>query len=500
MAAHNVLRQVQETAGSDSPTARRRSELQTSGNELVAARQRPVLPEGTTCGLWSFTVPWAPFEHYLQTLAHDAKPFLWSQPFRLGGAEFMAFFGIERMEAESGRLALWMGVCNNLSLEVTVYNKMEVWMPGNLDTSPCGDSFLVGDAVDCFAPCGQNTGAGTSFGRFWWHLAPTDIIPCLYRGNGDAEGERSFDVLISLRLNPSDTRTRTPARNEDPHLWEVSKKYLQPWVQSVSTARVTAVCTPLHNRIDALMTDYEGLKRQRLEELREAAEREERKVQELHRDYGARLDALEQRRQEEAHQFKIRLHQMEEEVKQEQQLRLDAQREKTQLQDRLREAAQREEQLHKHAAQLREQAQAAAQREVQLRQRGQQLEQRLAEACAREEALRKRGQELEHMLAEAAQREQQVRDQLAKLHDYIQGTVQREERFKADIQGLEARLRDAGVQSEALRRRIAVVEGEKRQCLEAEQMLRTSNSRLLAAAVDEHGRVQAIQSSPQRHR
>eukprot|EP01065_Artemidia_motanka_P017808 TRINITY_DN21214_c0_g1_i1.p1 TRINITY_DN21214_c0_g1~~TRINITY_DN21214_c0_g1_i1.p1 ORF type:complete len:528 (+),score=206.62 TRINITY_DN21214_c0_g1_i1:60-1586(+) len=496
----NVMRRVQQTAGGQarSPTAQKGSELQAAANCLVATRQRAVLPEGSSCGMWSFSVPWAPFQHYLETLAADAKPFLWSQPFRLGGGEFMAFFGIERMEAENGRLCLWLGICNNLSQPVNVYSKTELWMPGTLDTSPCGETWLVGDAVDTLAPCGQQ--GAQSFGRFWWHVAPTDVQQHLFRAAGDGEDERSFDVFLSLRLNPQDGRTRSPARDEDPRLWDLSKRYISPWVQGIATARVTAATTPLQARIQALVAEADGIRRQALEDLRAAAENEEKKLRDMEGHYTERLQNAEQRMQqlEEDASRAEAMRQRAETLRQQQQQ--EAQRREAALEHKLRDSEQREDGLRKQLAQQQQHLEQAAQREGQLRQRGQQLEQRLAEAGAREEALRKRGSSLEGMLADAAKREEMLRENLSKLHDYIQGTQTREEKFRADITALEGRAREGASQQDALRRRIGVLEAEKQQAAANEAMLRDSNTRLLAAAVEEQGRAQAISSSPQRQR
>lgn len=545
------MQQVRHVEEVSSPTGRRRAELQQQGLGLLAARQRPVLPPGKTCGMWSFAIPWAPFAHYLETKEPDAKPFLWSQPFRLGAAEFTAFWGMERMEAQGGRLCVWMSLCNATFQPVNVYSKIEIWMPGSVDFSPCGEIFPVGDAVDTFAPCG-----GGSHGRFWWHLAPEDVKPNLFRAAFDSENERSFEVLISLKLDPHDKRTRSPAKDEDPKLFDFSRKYMEPWLHGIIDARISSASTPLQTRIAALEAESEGLAKQRLHELREAAEREEQRLGEASEQAKAELMAAEQRRTDEVRQLSDKIHQLGEHVRGldeelaagkkreeglegqlenaakqkvlfekriaeqqsqlaaaaalEKQLRGDlaaSQRREAALKQQLQAAEQREQALKQQVAGLQQQLEQcrvqlgeAARREAQLRQQVNSLTQQLNAAQQREDALRQRGTQLEKMLREGAEREASLNEQLVKINEYIQGTKTREERFRQDIAGLEGRAREASQERAHLMRQIQVAEGERRRAGELEDMLRVSNTRLLAAAVDEQGRVDAIHNSPQRQR
>ena len=77
------------------PRVAARKQLQNAGNAKLAERQRRVLPEGHSSALWSFQVPWAPFEHFLKNPCPETKPFLWSKPFPVANSEWMLFFGVE---------------------------------------------------------------------------------------------------------------------------------------------------------------------------------------------------------------------------------------------------------------------------------------------------------------------------------------------------------------------------------------------------------------------
>ncbi|KAJ9438664.1 hypothetical protein DIPPA_31590 [Diplonema papillatum] len=110
------------------PRVKVRKQLQSLANTKVSERQRQVLPEGYRCALWSFQVPWAPFEYYVSSPCPETKPFIWTAPFTVSNTEWMLFIGAEPMEAEN-RTSLWVAVCNNLTQPVTAYTKRSTSSP-----------------------------------------------------------------------------------------------------------------------------------------------------------------------------------------------------------------------------------------------------------------------------------------------------------------------------------------------------------------------------------
>eukprot|EP01061_Rhynchopus_euleeides_P002189 TRINITY_DN11681_c0_g1_i2.p1 TRINITY_DN11681_c0_g1~~TRINITY_DN11681_c0_g1_i2.p1 ORF type:complete len:495 (+),score=214.30 TRINITY_DN11681_c0_g1_i2:46-1530(+) len=453
------------------PRVQTRRLLQDAGNSKIASRQRRVLPEGHSCALWSFQVPWAPFEYYLkQNGAPEAKPFLWSKPFTVANTEWMMFFGVEPMEAE-GRSSLWLGICNNLATSVTAYTKVDVLIPSA--NSDCGEVSNIGEAVDNLVPCGQAF-QKNKFGRFWWHKSPQDFERLRFRGIGDSDAERSFEILLTVRLDPSNPTERTPAPEEDPRLWETSRAYLAPWVH----ARVNGISEPLKAQIRGLESECEKERERGVAMLQSEKEKATMVLKAKERDFAqreaellAKADAAEQR----------------EKAAVEQCARAEA---------KLKDSLMREDKLKQQNSQLEKQVRELAAREKALKEQVGQLEGQLREAANREEQLRKWGQGLQQMVREGQAREEALTKEKNRLEEYIKNTQVREERFQAAIKELEYKLKENKMVNDHLRTDVQRLNNNVNDHREREDILRFSNARLYQANADEKLRTHAMSTSP----
>eukprot|EP01059_Diplonema_ambulator_P021159 TRINITY_DN3519_c0_g1_i3.p1 TRINITY_DN3519_c0_g1~~TRINITY_DN3519_c0_g1_i3.p1 ORF type:complete len:452 (+),score=158.85 TRINITY_DN3519_c0_g1_i3:1372-2727(+) len=394
---------------SSDPRVKERRRLQLEGNAKIVERQRPVLPEGHACALWSFQVPWEPFEYHLNNPCAETKPFLWSNAFHVANSEWMMFFGIEPMEAEN-RSSLWVGICNNLANSITAYTKIEVLVPGQ---GVCGSVELLGEAVDTLHPCGQ-VFQKNKFGRFWWHKSPADLQRNLFRGTGDSDNQRSFELLLTIKLNVMNSTERSPAPEEDPRLWETSMKYLKPWVEG----RVAAAKVPLEERIKALE--------------REVIQEKENGVL-MVRAKEAELEHLVQKEKEAQQREQAALAKV------------------SQLEGKLHDAQMREDKLKQKIAHQEQYIKDQQKREQKLRDAITSLEDKLKHAAAREDQLKKWGAQLQGALNEAKAREEALIADKTRLEEYIKNTAIREERLQNGIRDLEGKLKEGRLMEDHLK-------------------------------------------------
>ena len=421
--------------GSD-PRVQQRRALQLASNAKISERQRPVLPEGYNCALWSFQIPWAPFEYYLQNPCPETKPFLWSETFHVNNSEWMLFFGVEPMESEGGRSSMWIGVCNNLPTPITAYTRIDLYRPNTVIMGG-SDLELVGEDIDTLNPCGQVQNKN-KFGKFWWHKTPSDFARNLFNASGDDKKDKSFELLLTIRL---DVKQGQSVNTANPNLWETSCKYLQPWV----SARLHAVKAPYEDQIAQLEKEIQRQKErcntivgEKEAELKSAKERED----------SARGDAI----------------------------RLEA---------KLTESRLKEKQLQATVSKLENKMREQEAREKQLHQTIQRLEQKLKQSIQNVEELRKWGAQLQQQLKESAAREEILQTEKTRLEDYIKNTAIREERLTNAIKELESQLKSGKLNEDRMMSELRRLQHNVTDYREREDMLRASNSRLYQANTDE---------------
>ncbi|KAJ9453511.1 hypothetical protein DIPPA_04948 [Diplonema papillatum] len=415
------------------PRVKVRKQLQSLANTKVSERQRQVLPEGYRCALWSFQVPWAPFEYYVSSPCPETKPFIWTAPFTVSNTEWMLFIGAEPMEAEN-RTSLWVAVCNNLTQPVTAYTKLDLLVPTH--SSHCGETVHIGDAVDTLNSCGQ-VHQQNKFGRFWWHKSPEDFKRCLFKGAGDTGPDRSFELILTLNLDVRYPAERSPAPEEDPKLWETSCKYLRPWIAS----RAACMTAPLEDKL------------RHAEEALASAQKKARDAQAKEQAALKREDAAIARA--------------------------------AKLEGSLSEAHQREEQSKKQLAGLEGKLKEAKTREDQLRVKLGNMEAKLKEAGVREAELRKWGKSLQQQVKESKDREDKLVKDNQRLEEHIKNTAIREERLQSAIRKLEADLKNGKLAEGYLLNTVQKLRYNVTDCQEREEMLRQSNGRLYQACTDE---------------
>ena len=297
------------------------------------------------------------------------------------------------MEAE-GRSSLWIGICNNLATPVTAYTKLDLLVPSN--EADCGDVVTVGDAVDNLVPCGQ-VFQKNKFGRFWWHKSPADFEKMLFQGIGDTHGERSFEILLTVRLDPSNTTERSPAPEEDPRLWETSRAYLTPWVH----ARVAGIADPLKAQIRGLESECSKERERGVALVQSEKEKAAMVLKAKEREFALREKELQDAADAAVEREQAALQQA---------ARFEA---------KLKEALLREDKLKQHNAQLEKQVRELIAREKALKEKVAVLENQVREAAVREQELRKWGQGLQQMVRDGKAREEALTKEKTRLEEYV---------------------------------------------------------------------------------